>query len=503
MNFDRKNTYILYSFIKLTMLYLQKVRNGCMDTYLPLYNCLVRHSKKRSLSYHVPGHKNGQILPSHIQSSYADFLQYDLTEISGLDDLHQAESVIKEAQELTAKLYGVDESFFLVNGSTVGNLAAILSLCQEGDKIAVQRDSHKSIFNAIALSKASPIFLAPEIDSKTHLSTGVSIKTIKAALEHSEDIKAFVLTNPTYYGVARDLKEIIDFIHGYNIPIIIDEAHGAHFILGNPFPSSAVTYGADLVVQSAHKTLPAMTMGSYLHMQGTLVNKQAVRHYLQVLQSSSPSYPIMASLDLARYYLQQFTQHDIDRMTDNIHSFAEKINEIDTLSTIDVETDQTATDLLKMTLTCSAATGYHLQKELEKQNIYTELADVNYVLFVLPLSSSWDFNDTIKRVRQAVENIQRKSYEKPLIKPFRFSRATVLLSMEERKLRSKHMCSFEEAIGCVSAQSVIPYPPGIPILMEGETITSNHIDYILHIQRLNGHIQGGSCMEKGKIEVFK
>lgn len=312
-----------------------------------------------------------------------------------------------------------------------------------------------------------------------------------------------MLTNPTYYGVARDLKEIIDFIHGYNIPIIIDEAHGAHFILGNPFPSSAVTYGADLVVQSAHKTLPAMTMGSYLHMQGTLVNKQAVRHYLQVLQSSSPSYPIMASLDLARYYLQQFTQHDIDRMTDNIHSFAEKINEIDTLSTIDVKTDQTATDLLKMTLTCSAATGYHLQKELEKQNIYTELADVNYVLFVLPLSSSWDFNDTIKRVRQAVENIQRKSYEKPLIKPFRFSRATVLLSMEERKLRSKHMCSFEEAIGCVSAQSVIPYPPGIPILMEGETITSNHIDYILHIQRLNGHIQGGSCMEKGKIEVFK
>ncbi|MER2257369.1 MAG: lysine decarboxylase, partial [Priestia megaterium] len=149
------------------------------------------------------------------------------------------------------------------------------------------------------------------------------------------------------------------------------------------------------------------------------------------------------------------------------------------------------------------ATGYHLQKELEKQDIYTELADVNYVLFVLPLSSSWDFNDTIKRVRQAVANIQRKSYEKPLIKPFRFSRATVLLSMEERKLRTKHMCSFEEAIGCVSAQSIIPYPPGIPILMEGETITSNHIDYILHIQRLNGHIQGGSCMEEGKIEVFK
>ncbi|WP_332603930.1 aminotransferase class I/II-fold pyridoxal phosphate-dependent enzyme, partial [Bacillus sp. S1(2024)] len=316
----------------------------------PLYKALIQHARRNSHSFHVPGHHNGDVFFDDAKSIFDPLLTIDVTELAGLDDLHHPSGVIKEAQELASQLYGSVESFFLVNGTTVGNLAMILSVCEPGDTILVQRNCHKSVFHAVDLSGAEPVYLAPDVDSAMHVPTHVPLGTIKEALEAYPGAKGLVLTNPTYYGHSADLTEIIteahhygipvlvDEAHGahfilgepfpvsalkmgadivviiteahhYGIPVLVDEAHGAHFILGEPFPVSALKMGADIVVQSAHKTLPAMTMGSYLHLNSSCrINRDRVAEYLNRLQSSSPSYPIMASLDIARAYVQHIIE---------------------------------------------------------------------------------------------------------------------------------------------------------------------------------------------------
>ncbi len=269
----------------------------------PLFDALCKHSNPNPISFHVPGHKSGTIFNQQQNNYYQEILRIDATELSGLDDLHSPEGVIKEAEELLADLYQVKKSFFLVNGSTVGNLAMILSVCEKDDVILVQRNCHKSVLNALKLAKAHPVFIDPDYNQDWKTATGVSKEIVERAISLYPQAKALCLTYPNYYGMVYDLKSIIELAHVHHIPVLVDEAHGPHFILGDPFPETAIQLGADMVVHSAHKTLPAMTMGSYLHINSNRINSDKVRDYLQMLQSSSPSYVIMASLDLARNYL--------------------------------------------------------------------------------------------------------------------------------------------------------------------------------------------------------
>ncbi|TYR78335.1 aminotransferase class I/II-fold pyridoxal phosphate-dependent enzyme [Priestia megaterium] len=470
---------------------------------IPLYHRLADHYEKGSISYHVPGHKSGNVFPSVVSQDFINFLKYDLTEINGLDDLHDPEEVIKEAQQLTSQLYGVKNTYFLVNGSTVGNLAAILSLCEEKDTIIVQRDSHKSVFNAIKLSKVNAVFVASEIDPRTHLSIGINVDTIEQAIKLAPTpIKAIVITNPSYYGISKNLTDIIQLAHRYHIPVIVDEAHGAHFIIGSPFPISAVELGADIVIQSAHKTLPAMTMGSYLHTQGSLFDEERLQFYLRALQSSSPSYPIMASLDFARYYIEELRKEDMKSLERQLINFYRLVNQIDTLSTVHVQQPNVVTDLLKMTLSSSIMTGYELQRALEEEGIYTELADPLYVLLVLPLSLSFDFHETILKMQRAVAKQQKNQAQTFLIEPFSFSNEVVLKPFSQDNKKEKELVPLTESVNRICTQSIIPYPPGIPILMEGEVITALHIQYLKQIIALKGKIQGSPLSEKGLINVF-
>src|SRR5690606_155051 len=239
-------------------------------------------------------------------------LQYDQTELSGLDDLHYPEGAIREAQELLADAYGAERSFFLVNGSTTGNLAMIHAVCKEGDRVLVQRNSHKSIFHAMELAKLRPVYLTPEWGEASQSAEGISLATVKEAIRQYPESTALILTYPNYYGMAgTEIKEIINYSHQFNIPVLVDEAHGAHLLAGGLFPQSALTYGADAVVQSAHKTLPAMTMGSFLHIRGERISINRISKYLRIFQSSSPSYLIMASLDDARAYIQNYSRPDL------------------------------------------------------------------------------------------------------------------------------------------------------------------------------------------------
>lgn len=296
-----------------------------MDQYqTPIYQTLKRLDETNPISFHVPGHKNGAVFPEQARAYYDSILKLDMTEIPGLDDLHAPTEAIAEAEELAAGFFQADHTFFLVGGSTAGNLAMILATCGVGDKVIVQRNCHKSIMNGLELSGAKPIFIAPEYDATVDRYTNPSMETVHQALETHPDVKAVILTYPDYFGKTYAIKEMIDTAHEYEIPVLVDEAHGVHFALGEPFPSSALALGADVVVQSAHKMAPAMTMASLLHINSTFVSKERIAHYLQIIQSSSPSYPLMASLDIARSFLATMKKDEIEKVLQS----AAKVKEI-------------------------------------------------------------------------------------------------------------------------------------------------------------------------------
>ncbi|HZG60897.1 MAG TPA: aminotransferase class I/II-fold pyridoxal phosphate-dependent enzyme [Anoxybacillus sp.] len=470
----------------------------------PLYTALKHHSLSNPVSFHVPGHKYGTVFTDMGKEDYKYLLHIDVTELSGLDDLHQPESVIAEAQMLAAEFFGVQKTFFLVNGSTSGNLTMIFAACEENKKVIVQRNCHKSIINGLQLVGAEPIFISPEFDRDVCVASYVSYNTVKETIERHPDAVALILTNPNYYGMAIDLTEIVKLAHSYRIPVLVDEAHGAHFALGTPFPKTAVACGADLVVQSAHKTLPAMTMGSYLHFNSQLVDEEKVKYFLQVFQSSSPSYPIMASLDLARNYLANLSQEDINQISEQIQHFKGLLKEIDCITVVESTDPVITTDLLKITVqTRSALSGYQLQSLLEKEGIFTELADPFNVLFVYPLALLKNFKEISKKIKHALRGIQYDPSYINLLLPYTLPLVSQSYSYKKLKNLPKKVVSLENAEGLIAAEMLIPYPPGIPILFIGEMITKEHIELINYLKHSGSRFQGGKLLSFNQLEVFE
>jgi len=463
----------------------------------PLYTKLMSHADGKPFSFHVPGHKNGTVFPEKGQRFFADILKLDATEITGLDDYHSAEGVILEAEELLTDLFKTKKSFFLLNGSTVGNLAMILAAIKEEDVVLVQRNSHKSIMNGLMLAKARPVFISPEYNENFAVAVGPSLKAVQAAIQQYPGAKALILTYPNYYGLTYDLKSIIDLAHRFRIPVLVDEAHGAHFIAGDFFPKSAVELGADLVVQSAHKTLPAMTMGAFLHYQTDRVPMSKLKSYLQALQSSSPSYPLMASLDLARYYLGSYNQEDLSYLKAALQQFRICLGQLESLSVLPGD------DPLKITI--QSWSGFELQTKLEAKGIFTELADPYNVLFVLPLLKR-NMGHYLQEAAEKITEIARTIPKKINHLDTKWSAkgiSTLAASYKEMENQHSEYIPLEEAAGRVCAEPIIPYPPGIPICVPGEFITEEDIQLIFYLVGKDAKIQGGDNLSAGKISVFQ
>lgn len=467
----------------------------------PLVEALQQFVEKKPLSLHVPGHKNGLI--SDLPFDMKQALKYDVTELTGLDDLHHPEEVIFEAEELLAKTYGADQSFFLVNGSTVGNLAMIYATCGRGDKILVQRNAHKSVFHAIELVGVEPVYIMPQWDEQTATLGALSLQTVKQALEEHPDVKALVITSPTYYGiVAKDLQQQIELCHTYNIPVLVDEAHGAHLTVSDHFPQSALDAGADVVVQSAHKTLPAMTMASFLHMKGERVSVGRMQHYLRMLQSSSPSYMLLASLDEARAYVESYKQSDAVYVLEKRQQWIDALCAIPSVFIIEAD------DPFKVCMRVDCYSGAQVQKALEAQGVYAELADPAQVLFILPLlkvGQSYPFAELRVRVRDAVASLQKEKPEKRVITPplQLESVSRPQLSNEEVLQGDKEWLPYMRAIDRISAAMVIPYPPGVPLLLPGEKITVNKLSQLEEFLAIDASFQGEHRLYEKKIYVMK
>ncbi|MHA7139789.1 aminotransferase class I/II-fold pyridoxal phosphate-dependent enzyme [Rossellomorea arthrocnemi] len=463
----------------------------------PLIEAIEKHRSAKPISFHVPGHKNGLLMDDQ------PFYQSDVTELSGLDDLHDPHEAIREAEDLLTDVYGTMNSYFLVNGSTVGNIAAILASCSPGDPVFVQRNCHKSVLNGIKLAKAVPILIETEWnDEGTAL--GIRLDALKEALKAFPRVKACVLTYPTYYGFTYNIDQIIEELHKHDVTCIVDEAHGAHFTLGSPFPESAIECGADIVVHSAHKMLPAMTMGSYLHITSPRVSERKVKEYLTMLQSSSPSYPIMASLDYARSYIGTFTKEDKEQNLKEINKFVQALEGVHP-QLIVKGTD----DPLKVVMKLAGRSGYTLQQLLESEGIYPELADPDYVLLILPLlkrNRSFPYQEAINRIRMALGN--EPIIEKIKIHETNRSNSQVLyttlaLSFEDMEEKEEALIPLHAAEGEISAGMVTPYPPGIPLLIPGERITSHAIERLTEYVKNKANIQGHHRLDENRLFVYR
>ncbi|MGM0522441.1 MAG: aminotransferase class I/II-fold pyridoxal phosphate-dependent enzyme [Bacillota bacterium] len=452
----------------------------------PLFDGLLKHINNHPVPFHIPGHKNGQ----GMEPTFRDFigknaLSIDLINISPLDDLHHPSGMIKEAEALAADAFGADYTLFSVQGTSSPIMAMVMSVCKPGDKIIVPRNIHKSVTSALIFSGAIPIFVHPELDTRLGIAHGITPLSVEHAIQQHPDAKAVFVINPTYYGVAADLKRIVDISHQYAIPVLVDEAHGVHIHFHDQLPASAMAAGADLAATSVHKLGGSMTQSSVLNMQGNLVKKEHVQSILSMLTTTSTSYILLASLDAARMYLKTEGHALIEETIQLAESLRQQINQLDYL-------DCPGTDLLGTNATYSydptkilisvkqlGLTGYDVEKWLrEHYQIEVELSDMYNILCII---TPGDSEDTIQYLLTALTALVKAHQTQAYEKKVQVSAPPIpVLQMSPREAfySDTEVIPLKEATGRVSAESIMVYPPGIPIFIPGEIISDESLRYI-------------------------
>lgn len=456
----------------------------------PLFEALL-NIKAKHVSLHVPGHKLGNDFDIEGLEWFLSVLSLDQTELDGLDDLHHASGVILEAEQLAAEAFGSEITKFLVGGTTVGILSLILATIREGEKCLIERNSHKSVFNALRLAHGNPVFLAPNFDSQTGIPTGIRAEQVEAALKQDSTIKAVLITNPNYYGQTTDLKAIAEITHSYRIPLLVDEAHGAHFRFSSDLPLTALEQGADGVVQSTHKTLSSMTMSSMLHLQGERIDRTRVKRWLSALQSSSPSYPLLASLDLARRHM--VVGEGSNRLNHMIQCVKSMRDELSSLPWIKVAPSH---DPLRVVLVLPRGCSRQLQVHLQELGIYPEIVENDRLVFVF---SGGNSNEDLRRIKRALHSFKPPSIDRingNVAIPHELWLQPII---EDLDLGEKEWCSIEDAENRIAAEMIIPYPPGIPLVLERQKIHTDVKNILLELTKAGIHLQG---VEKDRILVY-
>ncbi len=470
----------------------------------PLYEAVRKYIKKDMVAFHMPGHSRGRGVPRIIKRIFRqDFLKFDLTEVSGLDYLHYAKGVIKEAEDLAADLYGVKRTFFLVNGTTAGVHAMILATCKEGEKIIVGRNSHRSVIGGIIASGANPVFVHPEFNEEYGIITNLTPEALENTIKQHRDAKAVLITTPNYYGFQGNLKEMIDIVHRYGMYALVDEAHGAHFPFNSKFPKSAIEYGADMVVQSAHKTLPTLTQTSLLHIVSDRINSDMVEQSLAVIETSSPSYIFMIFLDLVRREMALHGEELWNRAIDVANYARERISTLSHYKVVDENAvngnDIFAFDPIKLTINVKeiGMSGFEFESFLNRNRIEIELSDLqNILLFITIGNEKRDIDYLVKVLKMA----NKKEVSKIERMPDFPVAGKQVFSPNDAFNMDYEVRDIMDSKGKVSWGIVAPYPPGIPILAPGMEITNEAVDFIMTMYRRGGMIQG-AIEDSGKIYV--
>lgn len=438
-----------------------------MNNKSALIKNLQKHIFKKPVSFHTPGHKNGTIIPPLLKKYWPQGIwQYDLTEISDLDNLHNPVGCIQEAQKRAALVFKAKESFFLVNGTSVGLQGALLGLSHQ-KPIFVPRHVHKSIYNGIFLADAKPIFLPVAIDEKLGIPLGVEPEVLEEYIHNYPDCKNIILPNPTYQGFSYKIRESIDIAKKNGLQVILDEAHGSHFSFHTSWPPAGLELGADIVVQSWHKTLPVLTQASVLHVSKDYQGPD-LAIFINMLQTTSPSYLLLASLDAARALMESRGTDLLTETLDKINGFKKEIMNLKTIKILFNEPQ----DPLKLCLYSNRLDGFQLAKMLaEKFGIYVELAEENYCLLIWGISIN---EETIDILKKALTDIDKISSNLLLRKNnFKYKVTKMpqcLLSFKEALFKDKEVVSLAEVDGRIAGDFIVKYPPGIPLFVPGEKI---------------------------------
>jgi lysine decarboxylase len=446
----------------------------------PFFTALKAYGKSNVAPFDVPGHKLGKIENDLIKYVGKKTYQLDSNSPIGLDHLNKPNGVIKEAEQLMAEACHADQSYFLTNGTTTGILAMIMSVCKANDKIILPRNVHKSVINGLILSGAVPIFIKPNIDQELGIANDVSIENVKNAIDEHPDAVAIFIINPTYFGVVSDLKTITKYAHEKEMIVMTDEAHGAQFYFSKELPLSAMDADVDISATSMHKTAGSFTQSSIILTKGPRINHMRLRATLNMLQSTSPSSLLMASIDVARKTMYFKGEKRIHQLLEMAKMTRDKLNLIPGIKVIDQSYIQTKAcfgfDDTKIVIKVSdlGLSGFEVYQLMrEKYNIQLELAESHIVLAILTIGTS---KTDLERLEKGFKDLSVE-YHKTKKKLNKISFNYVFPEAYSRPRDAYHapkiIVPLEEAVNEIAGESVMIYPPGIPIVIPGEVITED------------------------------
>lgn len=468
----------------------------------PVFDALKRLKEEDSVFFHMPGHKGKNTLVN-----WGEFIpEIDTTETMGMDNLLDPRGIINESQELAAKVFGAKHTFYGVNGSTGSIYIALATITKPGDKVLVQRNCHKAVYNAMILNRLNPVYIYPNYNEKYHIMTGIDPKDVDEALSKDKDIKAVVVTYPNYYGVCSDLESIANIVHKHNRILMVDEAHGPHMTFSERLPKSALACGADIVIQSTHKTLPSFTQTSMIHVGSDRIDINKLKDRFQLFTTTSPSYLFTASNEIAVAYMD--TAEAKERLEKNIDKCEETIKRLNQIDRVFVFTgddeDKTifAKDNTKILFRIDGIKASQVKRELyTKYNIRIEMTDYYYAL---ALTSLMNDESDYERLIEAVEDLAKTSpYEEISSMSVNIPLPKIIMPIYDAYHGNKKQIDLKDSIGKVSATSIIPYPPGVPLVVPGEEITKEVYDQITSLMENNIEIVGLMGYNKDRLVIVE
>ena len=463
---------------------------------------LMEHAARKPVSFHMPGHKGSALYRRFGYGAFLErFMDCDITEIPGADNLFQTEGVLKETQERYAKLYDADRSYLLINGTSGGILASILASVPEGGKLVMARNCHKSVFNALTLGNIQPVYAYPEMIREHGILGEVTAEEIERTLLEHPDAAAVILPSPNYYGICSDIQAIARIVHGHGKILIVDQAHGAHLKWlskkenGGAGPVCAEEAGADLVINSIHKTLASFTQSAVLNLNSDRVDRYVLEDKLQAVQSTSPSYLLMASLDISARLLEEHEAVLMKEWNENLRFFYEEAKTIPGIRLIEGmdNLDASKININTAGLGISAA---ELENKLMERDIFSELTTGNILMLMTGIGNR---RSDFERLLAALKEIgQDGSHQNAPAAGGNGGRMPVRAELFPVP-KEKERMPLEEAEGRICASSIIPYPPGIPLICPGEKMAEEDIAYIRALREAGEKVIGVN--EKGEVTV--
>lgn len=468
-----------------------------------LYEGLKKYDQDVEVRFHMPGHKGKTII------DIDNVFDIDVTEVDGTDNLQNPKDILKKSQEYVSSVYGSVETLYSVSGSTGGLYAAILSTTNPSDEILVQRNCHISVYNAMMLGRLKPKYIYPEIDEKNGIVCSINVKELDQILDNNKKIKAVVITNPSYYGTCSNISLIVEVVHKHNRVLIVDEAHGAHLRFSEKLPTSALDKGADIVVQSTHKTLGAFTQTSIVHVGTDRVDINRLKMFLNMCQSTSPSYILMSSIEASVKHINENKDDRLLNILAKIKEVKEELKAIDGVKIYDLTTSDVKVyefDDMKLLISLSSLgiSGVQLENILRHEyKIQVEMSDLKYVLAMITIGDDIDDIDKLKKAIIDIATTRDKKDEESKRFNIDFNKPIISEDLTTAFYSEKETVLLENAQGKVSGGFVTPYPPGVPLLCAGEVITKELIKQIKEFYSNGIEILGVKIKKGIYVEVLK